>query len=216
MREQMNGLNFECALILGAHTDDEFGCSGTILRLLESGVEVYYAVFSTCEQSVPEGWPSDILYHELIRATERLGIDRDHLIVYDYPVRHFPQHRQDILENLVELRKRLHPDLVLLPASVDIHQDHHTICEEGVRAFKHSTVWGYELPMNNIEFRHACYVVLDEKIMDAKIASLMMYESQAFRPYRSPEFIRSLGRVRGVQINSVYAEAFEVIRLIVK
>jgi len=209
-------LFFKRALLLGAHTDDEFGCSGTILRLLEEGVEVYYAVFSTCEESVPDSWPSDTLYQELLRATECLGIQRDHLFVYHYPVRHFPEHRQEILEELVRLRNQIQPDLVLLPASVDIHQDHRVISEEGIRAFKHSTILGYELPMNNIEFRHACYIELQERHMKRKIESLMCYASQAFRNYRNEEFIRGLGRVRGVQSNGTYAEAFEVIRFIIR
>lgn len=212
----MKRLNFKHTLVLGAHTDDEFGCSGTILRLLESGVEVYYAVFSTCKESVPDGWPPDVLYQELLQATERLGLRNDHLFVYDYPVRHFPEHRQGILEELVQLRRKLEPDLVLLPASVDIHQDHQVISKEGIRAFKHSTILGYELPFNNIQFRHACFIELQERHMARKIESLMCYASQAFRNYRNEEFIRGLGRVRGVQSNGIYAEAFEVIRLIMK
>jgi LmbE family N-acetylglucosaminyl deacetylase len=209
-------LKFKRTIVLGAHTDDEFGCSGTIIRLLESGVEVYYAVFSTCEESVPDGWPPDTLYHELLRATECLGLPRDQLFIYHYPVRHFPEHRQEILEELVQIKNELQPDLVLLPASVDIHQDHRVMSEEGVRAFKHSTILGYELPMNNIQFRHACYVALEESHMQRKIESLMCYASQASRNYRNEEFIRGLGRVRGVQINGTYAEAFEVIRLIIR
>ena len=202
-------LRFERALVLCAHADDEFGCSGTILRLLEEGVEIYYAAFSTCEESLPEGWPEDTLYHELLLATGCLGIGRDRLRVFHYPVRHFPQHRQAILEELVRLRNQLQPDLVLLPASVDIHQDHQVILEEGVRAFKHSTILGYELPMNNIEFRHACYVELQERHIVSKIESFMHYASQAFRNYRSEQLVRGLGCVRGVQISSTHAEAFD-------
>lgn len=209
-------LGFNRAMVLGAHADDEFACSGAIIRLLESGTEVYYAVFSICEESVPDGFPPDVLYWELLRATECLGIQHDHLFVYHYPVRHFPAHRQEILEELVRLRNQLQPDLVLLPSSVDIHQDHHVISQEGIRAFKHSTILGYELPMNTIEFRHACYIELKESHMKQKIESLMCYTSQAFRNYRNEEFIRGLGRVRGVQINNTYAEAFEVVRLVIR
>jgi hypothetical protein len=52
--------------------------------------------------------------------------------------------------------------------------------------------------------------------MQGKIESMMCYVSQAFRNYRSEEFIRGLGRVRGVQINGAYAEAFEVIRFVIR
>jgi LmbE family N-acetylglucosaminyl deacetylase len=207
-------MNFKQVLILGAHTDDEFACSGTIVRLIESGADLYHAVFSICEESVPIGLPKDVLYHELLKATSRLGIKRDNLFVYNYPVRHFPSHRQEILEELIRLRERIRPELVLLPASVDIHQDHQIIAQEGVRAFKHSTLLGYEMPQNNIDFRHACYVRLEEHHLQAKIESILCYASQSFRNYRNEEFLRGLAQVRGVQINSTYAEAFEVIRLV--
>ena len=209
-------LPFHVALILGAHTDDEFGCAGTIARLLESGVDVHCAAFSRCEESVPPDFPKDVLETEWRRATARLGIPAENLYLFPFRVRHFPQFRQDILEQLVLLRKQIQPDVVFLPSSTDIHQDHGTIAQEGIRAFKHSTVLGYELPMNTITFRHACFVRLEEHHLRAKIDSLMCYESQAFRNYRSEEFLRGLARVRGVQINTDYAEAFEVLRWILK
>jgi LmbE family N-acetylglucosaminyl deacetylase len=205
-------LTFKRALVLGAHTDDEFGCSGTIARLLEGGTEVYCALFSTCQESVPEGFPKDVLSFEAKKAAEVVGLKADHLLIYDYQVRHFPAFRQDILEELVGLKKKLDPDLVLLPALSDIHQDHHVIASEGLRAFKFSSILGYELPMNTITFQHACFVQLKAAHVQRKIESLMCYKSQKFRNYANEEFVRSLAKVRGVQAGVEYAEAFEVLR----
>ncbi len=117
---------------------------------------------------------------------------------------------------LIELRDRLRPDLVLMPSSFDIHQDHRTVYEEGLRAFKHATVLGYELPQNTLGFENTLFVSLDEFSMDQKIAALSEYKSQAHRPYANPDFIRSLARVRGVQGGFEYAEAFEVIRWVIR
>jgi hypothetical protein len=49
----------------------------------------------------------------------------------------------------------------------------------------------------------------------AKWDALQEYKSQfeLARPYFSWEFIEGLARVRGVQVKSTYAEAFEVMRL---
>ena len=210
----MKALPFARTLVLGAHTDDEMGCSGTIARLLESGAEVYYATFSTCEESVPEGFPKDILAHEVRKATNVLGLIEDHVIVSNYRVRHFPSVRQEILEDLIRLRARIKPELVILPALSDIHQDHHVIASEGLRAFKHASVLGYELPMNTIDFRHACFVELKPEHLQKKLDSSLCYESQTYRSYMRDEFIRSLAKVRGVQAGVDYAEAFEVLRLI--
>lgn len=210
----MSRFSFDTVLVLGAHTDDEFGCSGTVVKLREQGSQVHYAVFSTCEESVPEGFPPDILAQEVRRSCATLGIPDDHLHIYDYRVRHFPAHRQDILEDMVKLRARVKPDLVLLPALDDIHQDHQTVAREGLRAFKFSSVLGYELPMNTIAFQHACFIGLTEAQLRCKIAALMEYKSQQFRPYVNEEFLRGLAKVRGVQAGTEYAEAFEVLRFI--
>jgi LmbE family N-acetylglucosaminyl deacetylase len=203
---------FSRVLFLGAHTDDEFGCSGALARFLDEGMDVHYAAFSPCEESVPPGFPRDVLRKESKAAATRLGIPARNWRLYSFRVRYFPEKRQDLLEELVRLRDEVKPDLLLVPATSDIHQDHQTVCREGIRAFKHITVLGYELPMNTITFKHACFIRLEEKHLRTKIASLACYESQKFRSYTEESFIRGLARVRGVQAGVDYAEAFEVIR----
>jgi LmbE family N-acetylglucosaminyl deacetylase len=201
-------------LVLCAHTDDEFGCAGTIARLTERGAEVHYVALSRCEESVPAGLPRDILEHECRACTQALGIAPEHVRVESLPVRHFPAHRQEILELFVKLRREIEPDLVLLPSTFDTHQDHATAAQEGFRAFKHSTLMGYELPQNLVSFDHTAFVTLTEAHLERKIASLKEYRSQEFRPYSAGEFIRGLATVRGVQCNAPFAEAFEVLRII--
>jgi N-acetylglucosamine malate deacetylase 1 len=203
------------ALVLGAHADDEFGCAGTIARMIESGAEVHYACFSSCEESVPEGWPPDVLRREVRDAIKVLGIAEENFHLFDFRVRHFPTHRQELLEELVKLRKEIDPQLVFLPAMSDMHQDHGVVAREGLRAFKHATVLGYELPMNTISFQHVCFIRLEERHMQVKMDHAATYKSQASRSYLQPEFIRALAMVRGVQINQPAAEAFEVIRAVI-
>ena len=54
--------NCKNILVLAPHTDDgELGLGGTISRLIEDGKKVTYVAFSTAQQSVPEGFPKDIL-----------------------------------------------------------------------------------------------------------------------------------------------------------
>jgi N-acetylglucosamine malate deacetylase 1 len=201
-------------LVLAAHTDDEFGCAGLIGRLLEQGTDVHVVTFSWCEQSVPEGFDPEVLKRESRAAMDVLGIDPSRVTLRDYPVRHFPAHRQEILEELVAIRRAIDPDLVILPSSADIHQDHGVVSAEGLRAFKHATILGYELPMNTISFQHACFVPLEERHVALKIAHAACYVSQGQRTYMSPAFIRSLALVRGVQSNRPAAEAYEVIRIV--
>ncbi len=200
-------------LVLAPHGDDgEFSSGGSLKRFTEEGVEVFYAVFSPCNKSLPEGYLKNQLYEELEKAVAHLDIPADHIIKYDFPVREFPKHRQEILEKLVELKKKIQPNLVLLPNAEDIHQDHHTIYKEGIRAFKHHKILGYELPWNNFTFTNSFHITLNRSHIEAKMKAISEYKSQAFRPYMDEEFFYGLAKMRGTQINVEYAEGFELIR----
>lgn len=207
--------NFKRTLVLAPHTDDgEFGCGGTIARLCENGSEVFYAAFSACRQSVLKEFPEDILITEVKAATKELGIVPSRLILYDYEVRTFNLHRQQILEEIIKLKNDIKPDLVFIPSVNDIHQDHFIISNEGVRAFKLSTLLSYELPWNNFSFTTSCFFKLSPSNIDAKLRALKCYKSQQHKPYANDDFIKSLARVRGVQTGSEYAEVFEVVRMV--
>ena len=121
--------------------------------------------------------------------------------------------RQEILEDLIKIRKENHYDLVFIPSLHDIHQDHTTIAQEGVRAFKNTTILGYELIWNNLTFNTQCFVELEKRHIEQKVHALSEYQSQGKRNYLSPSFIYSLAMSRGVQAGYEFAEAFEVIRL---
>jgi LmbE family N-acetylglucosaminyl deacetylase len=203
-------------LVLAPHTDDEFGCAGTIARFIRAGANVRYVALSSCEASVPAHLPPDVLVHECNACTALLGIDESSVEVWDLPVRYFPEHRQSILERFVRIAREWKPDIVLLPSSFDTHQDHSTVYTEGFRAFKHATLLGYELPQNIISFSNSAFFELSEADIESKLRALSEYRSQAFRPYSTEEFIRGLACVRGAQINTRYAEAFEVVRLTVR
>jgi LmbE family N-acetylglucosaminyl deacetylase len=209
--------NFQRVLVLAPHTDDgEFGCGGSINRLIESGTEVFYVAFSACEQSVLKEFPSDILISEVKAATKVLGIKPQNLILKNYDVRTFNYRRQEILEDIIQLKTDIQPDLVFMPSVNDIHQDHHTIASEGIRAFKFSSILCYEMPWNNFTFNTQTFIHLSEHDIEVKAKALAEYKSQAHRPYANEKFIRSLANIRGVQIGTTYAEVFEVIRWIMK
>jgi LmbE family N-acetylglucosaminyl deacetylase len=169
--------------------------------------------FSSCEESLPNGFEPDTLKKEVKQATEQLGIQ--HLSILNYKVRNFPTNRQSILDDLIKIRKGQQYDLVLIPSTTDVHQDHKTISEEGIRAFKGTNILGYELIWNNLASNSNCFVDLSLENIRAKVAALSEYKSQAGRSYISKDFIYSLAKTRGVQIGSEYAECFEVIRLVI-
>jgi len=205
----------ERVLVLAPHTDDgEFGCGGSIAKYIDQGKEVYYVAFSTAEKSVPEGWPKNILEKEVREATKRLGIPESNLIIYKYEVRKLNYIRQEILEELVRMKREIAPNLVFMPSANDLHQDHQTVAVEGTRAFKQTTILGYELPWNNITFHTSAFIKLERPQVERKIQALKAYESQAGKAYATEEFIWGWAKTRGTQIGAPYAETFEVVRMV--
>jgi LmbE family N-acetylglucosaminyl deacetylase len=203
-------------LILAPHTDDgELGCGGTIAKLVADKKEVHYAAFSDCKKSLTAEWPADTLQKECKAAIQELGMHAGKLLMYDFEVREFSTKRQEILEELVSLNKYIQPDLVFVPSDTDVHQDHQVMHTEALRAFKKSSVFGYELPWNQSHFNSTLYVTLTQKELEKKIKAIAAYKSQAHRNYMTEDFVRSLAKVRGVQCQAEFAEAFEVYRIIV-
>ena len=207
---------FDNVLVLAPHTDDgEFGCGGTMARLIESGVKVTYAAFSTAAKSVPDGFPKDVLKHR--------GPRRD---------RH-PRHRGDGPQGL-RLRGPHLPDhapghprgddrpaaasstrtACCMPALIDLHQDHKTIAEEGLRAFKRTTVMAYEIPWNNLNF--------SSRPTSGSRSATSRRRSRRSGLLREPgppqlpreDYIRNVALTRGINIGCEYAEVFEVYRWI--
>ncbi len=202
-------------LVLSPHTDDaEIGCGGTISYLIERGKQVSVAVFSFCEESIPDGFPQNILSKEMASSMNTLGVQEKNIIPYEYNVRHFPEHRQDILDNLIALRNSIQPDLIIMPSIQDIHQDHQVIAQEGLRAFKYTSLLGYDMPWNTFRQDHTFFVPLHEKHLENKLRALNYYQSQKQRPYMTRDAIMGLAKMRGLQINNEFAEAFHVIRWI--
>lgn len=202
-------------LVLAPHTDDaELGCGGTIARLLRDGADVAVAAFSTAEESLPPGAVPTRLRDEFLASMQAFGIPREKVFVFGYPVRRLSYFRQEVLEEIVKLRARIDPNMVLLPSASDLHQDHQVLNAEGLRCFKDITILGYELPWNNIEFPAQAFVTLEPCDLMSKWEALKAYKSQfeLARPYFCWEFIEGLARVRGLQVKAPYAEAFEVMR----
>jgi LmbE family N-acetylglucosaminyl deacetylase len=204
-------------IVFAPHTDDgELGCGGAIARFIEQGKEVYYVAFSIARTSAAQGgFPDNILEIEVRNAVTVLGIPEDRLLLYDFPVRRFPEHRQDVLEEMIRIRNHIEPDLILLPSLNDIHQDHQVVAQEGVRAFKRHTVLGYEEPWNNIVFESRSFIPLEKRHVEQKIKALNCYKSQMHRTYLTDDAIWSFARLRGTQLEGGYAESFEVVRWII-
>lgn len=203
-------------LILSPHTDDaELGCGGSIIKFLNRKDDIFWIVFSTAEDSLPEELPKSTLREEFLNVAQSLNLSNENYSICNFKVRYLHEHRQKILDKLVEIRRSFDPDLVIGPSINDFHQDHQVVANEMIRAFKTtSSVISYELPWNHVTFNTQLFIKLSEDHISKKCNLLKNYQSQFLksRPYFSKEYIYGIGKTRGIQCNSKYAEAFEVVR----
>ena len=203
----------ETVLVLAPHTDDgELGLGGTIAKLREEDITVIYAAFSVTDEPMKYGFPKGILEKEMRKAVKILGLNDPHIRIYAFPIREFTYHRQKILDELIVLRNELNPDLVFVPATHDIHQDHQALAHEAIRAFKRTRLLMYEEPWNNLTFSTDCFSILQKSHVQKKIEALYCYESQKYRDYLNEETIWYQVGIRGLQIGEKYAEVFEIAR----
>ena len=141
-------LILDTVLAVSPHTDDvEIGCGATLAKWQEAGTQIYLVALSYGGQpgGAPPGEFSNVLAELLPRKgwfAHTLGI----------PGRHFPEHRQAILQYLIDISKHegVRFDAVLCPATWDVHQDHQVVTREVIRAYRQSTILGYEVWPNNV------------------------------------------------------------------
>jgi LmbE family N-acetylglucosaminyl deacetylase len=207
-------------LVLSPHTDDaEIGCGGTISRFLKEGNEVTVAAFSGAmpkskadEKYDWRDWAKTDIWKEFDKSMKELRVTN--IEKFTYQVRGIGQRRNEVLDRMIELRNRIKPDMVICPASTDIHQDHKCIFEEAIRAFKNTTIIGFFYPWNSLTLKTDYFVILDKKAIENKIRAIKCYKSQVGRDYVDKDFIKGWARTMGIQVGVDYAEAFEAIRIV--
>lgn len=203
-------------LFIGAHPDDiEFGAGATIAKARAGNIDCHALVLSDCHESLKDSTKNaKAMVSESQSALKILGIDVNNTIFLDFPVRNFHKYRQEILQSLIDQARIQHYSRIYVPASFDVHQDHHVVFIESLRAFKFSTIMGYELPWNSFEGELRNFNCLDLRHVQLKKLALKEFHSQRSKFYSGDEKIELILKFRGLQINTKYAESFEILRWI--
>lgn len=196
-------------LVLAPHTDDaELGCGGVISKMsVVHDVKVIAFSYAPLGPEYQSGNVAD----EFKASMEILNVVDAKVL--DYSPRTFPQHRQKILDYLWTLRNDYMPDVVFVPMRGDIHQDHQVVTEEAIRAFKHNTIFGYEMPWNNPTPSLNTFIHLSKANLLQKEKAIRQYKSQEGRVFFGDSYMSALARIRGGTAGTSYAEAFEAIRI---
>jgi LmbE family N-acetylglucosaminyl deacetylase len=104
--------------------------------------------------------------------------------------------------------------LIVTHSLGSINQDHKTVAEECNRVFRNTSMICYEHIKSEPDFKPIFFVELSTEEVEKKIELLMRFKTQHRRYYHKPDLLKSIMRFRGGQVDVEYAEAFEVVRLI--
>ena len=197
-------------LFLGAHPDDiELGCGALIADVSEQ-TSIYCMTFSDNKKN-PE---LQNLVSEHFESMRALGLKDEQVELGAFETRRFPDYRQEILEKMLDLKRRLKPEIVFVHTNQDIHQDHITVTQEALRAFRGTTVLGYDVLRSSYGFFPHFLVEVSAAGVEKKIESMAKYKTYSDRYYFSPDVLRATAIRHGALAERPFAEGFDIVRIV--
>jgi LmbE family N-acetylglucosaminyl deacetylase len=197
-------------LFLGAHPDDiEIGCGALIHHMVQQ-TEILCVTLSD-NQNNPD---LKKVRDEHFKSMKVLGVPEDRIVFGPFITRVFPGARQEILEYFLKLRKDFQPDLIFTHSGQDVHQDHNTMTDEALRAFRGITVLGFDVVRSSHGFFPHFLVEVTEEDVNAKIRALAEYETYSDRYYFNAELTRSIMVRHGALAERPFAEGFDILRIV--
>lgn len=195
---------------IGAHPDDiELGC-GALISNIGKQAEVLCITLSD-NQKNPE---LSNLVAEHRASMSILGVQEDHDFLMDFETRRFPQLRQEILETLIKIKRDFRPEIVFVHTRNDIHQDHITVMDETVRAFRGTTVLGFDVLRSSYGFFPHFLFEVTSKDVEKKLAALAEYKTYANRYYFNSSITRATMIRHGALAERPFAEGFDIHRVV--
>lgn len=197
-------------VVLGAHCDDiAIGAGGSLLAIC--GARPGLAV----DALVLSGGGSEREDEERAALAAFCPDAQLSVTVLKLPDGRFPAHWDEAKSALEELRGRTEPDVVFAPRTDDLHQDHRGLGMLVPTAFRDHLVFGYEIVKWDGDLaRPNAYQPLTPRLAERKVELLQEhYGSQRHRPWYDREAFLGLARIRGIECNAQYAEAFRVNKL---
>lgn len=195
---------------IGAHPDDiEIGC-GALIAHIKDKTEIRCLTLSDNQKN-------PLLKHlveEHYNSMKMLGIPRENVILGQFETRRFQQFRQEILEFLIRFKQEFKPDIVFVHTKSDLHQDHLTVTEESLRAFRGITVLGFDVIRSSYGFFPHFLVEVTEDDVNNKIEALGQYHTYDEKYYFDPELTRATAIRNGALAERKFAEGFDILRII--
>ncbi len=195
---------------LGAHPDDiEIG-SGALIAQISDQTEIRCVTFSD-NQKNPD---LKNLVQEHYASMKVLGLSQEQIMLLDFETRRFPHFRQEILEQMISIQRDFQPDIVFVHSKADVHQDHQTLTAEALRAFRGTTILGFDVIRSSYGFFPSFLVAVSEEETNRKIEALQEYKTYASKYYFDPELTRATLLRNGAICERKYAEGYDILRVV--
>jgi LmbE family N-acetylglucosaminyl deacetylase len=195
---------------IGAHPDDiELGCGAFISNIL--GKTDVLCVTLSDNQKNPT---LQNLVEEHYKIMQTLGVPREKIILEKFETRRFPQARQEILEFLFTIHQDFKPDIVFVHTRADIHQDHNVVSKEALRAFRGTTLLGFDALRSSYGFFPHFLVEVSAEDVDRKLAALAEYKTYSNKYYFAPEILKATMIRHGALAERPFAEGFDILRIV--
>ena len=197
-------------LFVGAHPDDiELG-AGALIHHIQPTCDIMCVTLSD-NQKNPQ---LKNVVQEMHDSMKVLGVPANRVIVKNFPTREFPDNRQDILEYLLKIRREFNPEIVLVHSRADIHQDHNVATEEALRAYRGTTVLGFDVVRSSYGFFPHFLVEVDAVDVDKKIEALSKYQTYSDKYYFNADLLRATMIRHGALAERTFAEGFDILRIV--
>jgi len=197
-------------LFIGAHPDDiELG-AGALIAHVAGQAEILCVTLSDNQKN-----PNlTNLVEEHHRSMDVLGVPKENRILGSFETRRFPDARQEILEYFLKFNREFKPEIVFVHTKSDLHQDHGTITDEALRAFRGTSVLGFDVIRSSYGFFPNFLVEVTEQDVEKKLLALSQYTTYRDKYYFSAEITRSTLIRNGALAERHYAEGFEALRIV--
>jgi len=200
----------ETVVCIGAHPDDiELGCGALISDIIDQTRVICVTLSDNQKNPLHTN-----LVEEHYASMSILGVKPEHTILHDFTTRRLKAARQEILEVMIDLKKQYHPEVVFVHTARDIHQDHQTVTEEALRAFRGTTLLGFDVLRSSYGFFPDFLVEVSEKGVQTKIRALKAYQTYADKYYFDENIIHATAIRHGALAERPFAEGFDILRIV--
>lgn len=218
-------------MVVAPHPDDEvLGCGGVMARHAEQGDEVHVTVVTRGDANLYSDEAVAGVRAEAKAAHDLLGVQRTHFLNFPAPrLDTVPRH--ELADALRRTILDVAPEVVYLPHAGDIHHDHGEVYHATLVACRPlpgcpvSRLLCYETlsetewapPIAGQGFHPTVFTGISGQLQK-KLDAMSCYQSQFREPphTRSLLSIESLARHRGMTVGVEAAEAFVLVREVVR